>query len=138
MGTLVSKDHVAKHQEHVRRSTDADVATDQTPETVLVVEDAEKAKVENYLKRMRKQPNEKMSHKDKTKEKSKAQEQIPGPEEPKDIKKAKKKHKKMEKAEKKIEKARKRQLDKERALIAAERANKRIFGYDALSVGSSP
>jgi len=99
------------------------------------------AKVQRYLMKMRgtgsKEKTGKKDKKDKKEKKDKKQPMIMrpgyGPSEP--SKKLKEKKEKL-KAEKKIEKARKKELEKERALIAAERETKRIFGRSALVVSS--
>mmetsp|Transcript_87764 Transcript_87764/g.246612 ORF Transcript_87764/g.246612 Transcript_87764/m.246612 type:complete len:232 (-) Transcript_87764:105-800(-) len=99
---------------------------------VVVVEDIEKARVERYLKRMRKEQREKKEKKMKKTTKTSA-----GPEEPEEIRKEKKRKEKLEKLQKVEDSARKKQEDKERALIAADRATKRVFGRAALVIESS-
>merc|ERR1712060_1036834 len=110
-------------------------------------ENAEHTKVERFLNRMRGTcPVGKQPKKDKKKEKEKEKDAKPktpvvGPAQTKASKKEKKRKEKEEKKDKKAEKKKwlreQKMEDRERALIAADREKKRIFGRDALVISTS-
>merc|ERR1712217_732575 len=120
-----------------------DENSQQETEVVVDTEDAADAKVKNFLIRMRGTCPVGKSKKDKKKEKDdKPPKPVgAGPLESKEQIKQKKEKKKKEmkeaKKEKKAEKKREREEDKEKALIAAARETKKIFGRKALVIGSS-
>lgn len=122
---------------------DSDDESQQETQVVVDTEDAADAKVKNFLNRMRGTCPVGKSKKDKKKPKDdKPPKPIgAGPLESKEqIKQKKEKQKKEQKEakkEKKAEKKREREEDRERALIAAARETKKIFGRKALVIGSS-
>mmetsp|Transcript_91307 Transcript_91307/g.142548 ORF Transcript_91307/g.142548 Transcript_91307/m.142548 type:complete len:237 (-) Transcript_91307:15-725(-) len=94
------------------------------------------ATVRKYLEKMRGSGSKEISgaKKDKKEKKEKPKATAIGPEEPKKLAKEKKR---KEKERKKLEKARKKEEKRERAMIAADRETRRIFGRDALVISSS-
>lgn len=111
--------------------------TQEQEDASMTENNKEMDKVRRYLEKMRgtgSKDKDKSSKKEKKDKKAKAKQMVAGPAESKEQKKEKKAKKKNDK---KQEKARKKEHEKERALIAAERETKRIFGRSALVIGSS-
>eukprot|EP00929_Paragymnodinium_shiwhaense_P071150 TRINITY_DN36150_c0_g1_i1.p1 TRINITY_DN36150_c0_g1~~TRINITY_DN36150_c0_g1_i1.p1 ORF type:complete len:307 (+),score=116.90 TRINITY_DN36150_c0_g1_i1:109-921(+) len=152
--TLEQEEAASEEAEHVQPVVDIEEGSSKENEedpAALNVDDAaepkeqEKARVERFLNRMRGDGGralketkkcEKKEKKEKEKEKKK-KESVAGAEVPKEILKEKKKKKKEEKEAKKAEKAKRKELDAERARIAAERNLKKVFGRSALVIESS-